>query len=689
MELYVLCKLERDVHGTSRICLYGRTPFARCLRAAMSAKSGLRKVVCEKRVRADLRRGVWLSENKMRRAENSFFRNERMKKGQIIEGIVLRTDFPNKGIVETEEGVCMVKNALPGQKVRCAVSKVRSGRAEGRLLEVLAPAPSEVVSPCPHFGLCGSCVYLSLPYEEQLKIKEAQVKRLLDSALCKPCGAANEKAGVGTREEELCKLKTVSEKESDGGMELCKPKREKNGGANDLFEGIKASPTPFGYRNKMEFSFGDEVKDGPLALGMHKRGSFYDIVSVTDCRIVDEDYRNILQCALSYFDDLQKQGVELSYYHRLRHIGYLRHLLVRKAAKTGEILVALVTTTQNAFHKSANGQTAEETGTLAGGSQEGVRSARGIVSEESVLTGFRDRLLALPLTGKIVGILHTKNDSQADVVQSDETEVLYGQDFFYEELLGLKFRISQFSFFQTNSLGAEVLYETAREYIGKYIATKQRPKDGDSAKQADADGVTAKRKEIDAAAVTDEKSRRPAGDKQDKIVYDLYSGTGTIAQLMAPVAKKVIGVEIVEEAVEAARKNAELNGLHNCEFIAGDVLKVLDEIEEKPDIIILDPPRDGVHPKALKKILDYGVEHILYISCKPTSLVRDLETFLEHGYGVERAVAVDMFPWTSGVEVVCLLHHQKSTENFHVDYEPQNSDYLDKMLATATYREIK
>ena len=498
-----------------------------------------------------------------------------MKKGQIIEGTVKRVDFPNKGIVETEEGVCVVKNALPGQRVQCAVNKVRHGKAEGRLLQVLEPSALECGSPCPHFGICGSCTYLALPYEEQLKIKEAQVKKLLDDVLCKPIDL---KKDISTNE--LCKL-TVSENQ------LSEMSQYKSGNARTRtyhFEGIKPSSVCYGYRNKMEFSFGDEIKDGPLALGMHKRGSFYDIVSVTDCQIVDEDYRKILGCVLAYFDRLQKQGVDISFYHRLRHVGYLRHLLVRKAAKTGEILVAIVTTTQVRFSR---------------------------YSEDEVLSGLQDELCALSLDGEIVGFLHTRNDAVADVVQSDETRVLYGRDYFYEELLGLKFKISQFSFFQTNSLGAEVLYETAREYISKRVP--------------------------------------------DKIVYDLYSGTGTIAQLMAPVAKKVIGVEIVEEAVEAARKNAESNGLHNCEFIAGDVLKVLDEIEEKPDIIILDPPRDGIHPKALDKIIRYGVENILYISCKPTSLVRDLEVFLTRGYEVERAVAVDMFPWTSGVETVVLL----------------------------------
>ncbi len=464
--------------------------------------------------------------------------DKRMKKGQVLTGIVERFDFPGKGVVRTEEGSCVVKNVLPGQKINFVVSKKRGGRAEGRLLEILEASPLEVESPCPHFGQCGGCMYLSLPYETALKIKEEQVKRLLEVPLSRQTEPWN-------------------------------------------FEGIKASPAISGYRNKMEFSFGDEYKDGPLALGMHKRGSFYDIVTVKDCQIVDEDYRKILQSTRSFFE-----GV--SFFHRLRHEGYLRHLLVRKAARTGEILIALVTTS---------------------------KADEGIPDEKTFLEKWKGELLNLDLTGKITGILHIVNDSVADVVQSDRTEILYGQDFFFEELLGLKFKISTFSFFQTNSLGAEVLYETAREYVGSL----------------------------------------EEGGKADKVVFDLYSGTGTIAQLMAPVAKKVIGVEIVEEAVEAARVNAELNGLHNCEFIAGDVLKVLDEIEEKPDMIILDPPRDGVHPKALKKIIAYGIPKLVYISCKPTSLARDLEVFLESGYHVERAVAVDQFPWTGNVETVALL----------------------------------
>ena len=505
-----------------------------------------------------------------------------MKKGQVYEGSVVRVDFPNKGIVCVGDETAVVKNGLPGQKVKFSVNKVRKGKAEGRLLEVTEKSPLETGRTCSLFGLCGGCTYLSLPYEEQLKVKEEQVKRLLDSVL--------------NKQEEAW-----------------------------AFEGIKGSPKAYEYRNKMEFSFGDEYKDGPLALGMHKRGSFYDIVTVADCEIVDADYRLILQTVRDYF-----ARAKVSFFHRMSHEGYLRHLLVRKASRTGEILVALVTTSQDPWQ----GETAVE----------------GSLDVDALITGFKDLLLSLEqdrkLAGKFAGILHITNDSIADVVQSDRTELLYGQEYFYEELLGLKFKISTFSFFQTNSYSAEVLYQTARDYVGDLGGS-------------------------------------------DKTVFDLYSGTGTIAQLMAPAAGKVIGVEIVEEAVEAAKKNAAANGLDNCEFIAGDVLKVLDEVEEKPDMIILDPPRDGIHPKALPKIIAYGVDHIVYISCKPTNLVRDLEVFLENGYRVDKAVAVDQFPWTANVETVCLLsklHEAKHHVNVRLDMDELD---LTSAESKATYEEIK
>lgn len=473
-----------------------------------------------------------------------------MKKGEIYEGIIETVEFPNKGKVQVEGKTVVVKNGIPGQKVRFMINKKKGTRLEGRLLEVLDKSPLEVREPvCSIFPACGGCMYQTMSYEEQLNMKAAQVKKLIDEAVIR------------------------------GGQV------DTEGKPDYIFEGIKGSPQEFAYRNKMEFSFGDEYKDGPLSLGLHKKGSTYDVLNACDCKLVHEDMTKILTCILEY---CREEG--FSYYHKMQHTGFLRHLLLRRGNTTGEILVNLVTTSEI----------------------------------ETDFAELQKRLLALPLEGKIVGFLHIINNSLSDVVRSDETRILYGQDYFYEEILGLKFKITPFSFFQPNSYGAEVLYKTAREYIG---------------------------------------------DTKEMTVFDLYSGTGTISQIMASVAKEVIGVEIVEEAVKAAGENAHLNGIENCRFIAGDVLKVLDDIQEKPDFIILDPPRDGIHPKALPKIIDYGVDKLVYISCKPTSLARDLEMFLGRGYQVEKVCCVDQFCQTVHIETVVLLSHKKPDGHINVKVE--------------------
>ena len=494
-----------------------------------------------------------------------------MKKGEIYEGVIEKVEFPNKGFVYVDGQKVIVKNGIPGQKIRFMINKKRSGRAEGRLLEVLEKSPLETREPvCSIFPACGGCMYQTMAYEEQLRMKEEQVRGLLD-------GAIREWSQNSGCEENLPVYK---------------------------WDGIHGSPIEFRYRNKMEFSFGDEYKDGPLSLGLHKKGSTYDVLTAGDCKLVHEDMTKILLCVWEYF---RSRGA--SYYKKMQHTGFLRHLLLRRGVTTGEILVHLVTTTQEQWDMEP------------------------LVQE----------LLALPLEGKIVGIMHILNDSLSDVVQSDETRILYGRDYFYETLLGLQFKVSTFSFFQPNSLAAEVLYSVVRDYIG---------------------------------------------DTRDQEVFDLYSGTGTIAQLAAAVAKEVIGVEIVEEAVIAARENAQRNGLTNCRFIAGDVLKVLDELSEKPDTIILDPPRDGIHPKALPKILAYGVENIVYISCKATSLARDLPAFLDAGYRLEKACCVDQFCETVHVETCVLLSKLKSTPHIEVEINLDEMD-LSRAESKATYAEIK
>lgn len=482
------------------------------------------------------------------------------KKDEIILEIA-DVNFPNKAYGYYEGEKVIVKNAVPGQKVQAQVFKKRGSGVEARLQEVIERSPMErETGMCSHYALCGGCTYQTMRHEEELRLKERQVKRLLENA------------GICVQS----------------------------------WEGIVPAPSETGYRNKCEFSFGDEEKDGDLALGMRKRMSYYEVVTLKDCNIVDADYLRIIEGTLQFF-----QERKVPFYHKARHDGSLRHLVVRKGAATGEILINLVTSSEVPF-------SVEE---------------------------FKDMLLGLELDGSVCGILHSVNDGLADVVKSDEMRLLYGRDFFMEKLFDLEFKVSVYSFFQTNSAGAEKLYSIVKEF---------------------------------------------AGDVADKTVFDLYCGTGTIGQIMAEAgSKKVIGIELIEEAVVAANENAKRNHLENCTFLAGDVLKMVDELKERPDLIIVDPPRDGIHPKAIGKIIAFGAPEIVYVSCKPTSLARDLEIFQQEGYRVERVKLMDMFPRTVHVETVCLLSKLKEAEH-HIEVD-LNLDEMDLTSAEskATYGEIQ
>ena len=223
----------------------------------------------------------------------------------------------------------------------------------------------------------------------------------------------------------------------------------------------------------------------------------------------------------------------------------------------------------------------------------------------------------LPLDNTLVGVLHTVNDAVADTVSCDRMDILFGRDYYMEKIMGLDFKVSAFSFFQPNVGAVERLYTEALDLID---------------------------------------------DFEGKDVLDLYCGAGTITQIMALRARHATGVEIVEEAVEAARMNAGLNGLDNCDFIAGDVLKVLQNskegngpLSEKPDVIVFDPPRAGIHMKALDLIAAYGMEQLLYISCQPKTLCRDIKYLEAFGYHAVYLKPYDNFPMTRHVETVVLM----------------------------------
>ena len=446
------------------------------------------------------------------------------KKIKIMDIEIEKMEFPNFGLAYEDGNKIYAKNTLVGQKLQVRAVR-RRRKIEATVLEILQKAPNEIDPKCDKFGICGGCTFQNIPYDDELVIKKEMVISLLS----------------------------------------------KQGIENFEFLGIEGSKEIEGYRNKMEYSFGDEEKGGSLSLGMRKRNSFYEVVTAPHCNIVDEDYRILLKEILAFFGDSEEE-----FYHKTRHVGTLRNIIIRKGKHTGEILINVVTTSE-----------------LKADLMELVHIVNNI-----------------KLTGKIVGILHTVNNALSDAIICDEFKILYGRDYFFERLFNMEFKISAFSFFQTNTLGAEQLYTTVKEFVG---------------------------------------------NTENLNIFDLYCGTGTIAQIVSQNAKKVIGVELVKEAVESAKQNAERNGIKNCEFIAGDVLHVVHSLEDAPHTIILDPPRDGVHQKALDKILDFGADKIVYISCKPTSLARDLQMCIDKGYEIKQIKLHDLFPRTYHVESVVLL----------------------------------
>ena len=390
---------------------------------------------------------------------------------------------------------------------------------------------------CRDYESCGGCVYQGVPYEEQLKNKEGEVRGLLDA-------------------------KSIQYGE---------------------FLPIQAAPSRYAYRNKMEYTFGDEVKNGPTTLGMHPRGRFMSIITVDRCQLVHQDFNVILRATLDF---VESKGY--SHYHKKRHTGLMRHLIIRRGVRTGELLVNIVTASDGA--------------------------GRGGVGEVFDEAAYADMIMELPLENQVVGVLRTINDRLADAVYCDELRILSGRDYYNEEIMGLKFRVSAFSFFQTNVEAVENLYTYAVSLIDDFAG---------------------------------------------KDAFDLYCGTGTITQVLARKARTALGVEIVEEAVEVARQTAQLNGLDNCRFIAGDCFKVLDSISDKPDVIVVDPPRVGIKNDAQDKIISYGVDQIVYISCNPKSLAENLYYFQYYGYHVESVKPFDNFPGTKHTECVALLKKER------------------------------
>jgi len=470
-----------------------------------------------------------------------------MKKGDFLDLNIESYAFEGKGLarVPGEDGqnfVVFVNGSYPGDKVKVQIRKKKRSYAEAKIEKILVPSKDRIDAKCSYFGTCGGCKQQDLKYSVQVKYKEEQVRDVFERL---------------------------------GGFD------------NFEIEPILASEKTFFYRNKMEFSFADkrwltkeevglsdEVSNRSFALGLHIPRIFDKVLDIKECFLQSEESNKIVNFTREYF-----KSKNASIYSTKIHEGYLRYLVIKQASHTDNLMINLVTSSQN----------------------------------DEWMNEYSEKLVELvPSITTIVNNINSKKASTA----FGEFEVKYfGDGYIYDNIGEYKFRISANSFFQTNTTQAVNLYQVALNY---------------------------------------------AELKGDEIVYDLYSGAGTISIFISKNAKHVYSFEAVESAVKDAQNNNKLNSISNVTHIQADLDRSFLPIVEhksipKPDVILLDPPRAGMNPKTIKDLIELSAPKIVYVSCNPATQARDIKLLAEAGYNLVKITPVDMFPHTFHIENVALL----------------------------------
>jgi len=474
-----------------------------------------------------------------------------LNKGDIVELEIIGYAFEGKGIAkmhlddssdDDKKFVFFVDHAYPGDVVKAAVTKQKRSYAEAEIVEFIAKSPFRTESKCTFFGICGGCKAQDLDYKQQVKYKQEQV---IDCF------------------ERIGQLKDFQ--------------------INDIIPSDKI----YYYRNKMEFSFAEkkwltkedmlreeEIEKVPFGLGLHVPGRYDKVLDINECHLQSEQSTAILNFTREFFSARNATA-----HSTKTHTGFLRNLVIKQARSTNDLMVNLVTHTDD----------------------------EDLMKEYS--TGLQER---------VPGITTIVNNINAKLSQTsigDSEKIYLGDGFIYDFIGGYKFRISANSFFQTNTMQAEKLYQTALDF-------------------ADVNG--------------------------SEVVYDLFCGAGTISIFVSRSVKEVYGFESVESAIEDANTNSRLNDINNTKFYKTDLNKSLlyplrDNAIPKPDIIISDPPRSGMNPKTVEDILRLEPAKIVYISCNPATQARDIQLLVAGGYKLVKITPVDMFPHTFHIENVALL----------------------------------
>jgi 23S rRNA (uracil1939-C5)-methyltransferase len=474
-----------------------------------------------------------------------------MKVNELLELDVTDVALGGKALARHEGRAVFVDRGLPGDRVTARLTRVKRAWAEARLERVERPSPQRVAAECPHFvrGVCGGCRFQDLRYEDQLALKERQVR------------------------ETLVHLGGIPE---------------------PLVRGIHAAPETRRYRNKMEFSF-HPAPDGTAVLGLHERGTFEGVFALETCILPSELTLEVVRLTQRF---ARERGWRA--YHPRRHDGVVRYLTVRHLPHTGQCGVHLIAASDD-----------------VPGLAEWAREVAA-------------------LSGEVRTVTLLLNRSRSNVAFGEEERALHGDGVVVERLLGLEFEATAATFLQTNSRQAEALYGAA----------------------------------LEAAAL-----------QPHETVLDLYCGTGTLTLLMARAAGFAVGVESVTDAIERARRNAARNGIANAHFFAGEARPVMREWARGerpvpwpardaaarrataaggaavtgPHVVVVDPPRAGLHPRVVFRVAELAPERIVYVSCNPATLARDLKDFAQYGWSLAEVTPFDMFPHTPHIECVARL----------------------------------
>ena len=448
-----------------------------------------------------------------------------LTKNQIIPLEITGYTAEGSGVGHYHGIAVFVPLAAAGDRLEVKILKVAKTYAYGKMEKIVSASKDRVKEDCPQFARCGGCVFRHISYEAELRAKQQRVQDALERI-----------AGLH--------------------FTALRP--------------IVGAQKPDRYRNKAQLPVG-EGPDGRVKLGFYAAHS-HRIIDCEECLLQPEEFA----AAVRAFRDWEAETRD-SVYDESTGRGRLRHLFLRRAEATGEVMACVV----------VNGN--------------------GVHREQELADLLEKRVPGLK------SVVINRNSEKTNVILGPKCRTVRGQDFITDELCGLRFRISPLSFYQVNPLQAERLYRVAGEYAG----------------------LTGK-----------------------ETVLDLYCGTGTIGLSMAKNAGRVIGVEIVEQAVEDAKKNAAENGVENAEFLCADAAKAADMLKNRgvrPNVVVLDPPRKGCGQELIGTVAAMAPARVVYVSCDPATLARDLKLFALAGYKTMEVTPVDMFPRTAHVECVVLM----------------------------------